>query len=334
ADSMVFTSDGGQLLYDAVSEIRFGNGLPVRRWSIFRIDLRTEATTVLVPPLEGYDTGNPNLGRAGNRYLTFDAVEIASGLAGVVNLDLFTGDLEVVGTVGQGLGYPCFSGDEGAVVFATEDPSAFWTGHSLAIQQLSADRLSPVGPVSLWLPDAWLGVVYRRGTFAVSNAPPAVTLTAPAPGATFTPGSTITLSASATDADGIARVEFYDGATRLGEDVTSPYSFVWSSVPAGSYRLLARATDTHGGSGDSAAVQIVVGQAQPITVGATRLANQAVRITVNASPGDYAIEESTSLTQWTTAFTLTVGAGGTASVDDARPPVSAGRLFYRVRSSD
>jgi bacillolysin len=333
ADSMVFTSDGQQLLYDAVSEIRFGNMNPVQRWSIFRIDLATETTTVLVPPLAGYDTGNPNLGRAGNRYLTFDAYKIESGLTGIVNLDLFTGELGLVGNVGQGLGFPGFSGDEAAVIYAAEDPLA-WTGYTLVRQALSADRLSPQGNPTLWLEDAWLGVVYRRGTFAVSNALPAVTLTAPAPGATFVPGSTITLSATATDADGIARVEFYDGATRLGEDVTSPYSFVWSNVPAGSYRLIARATDTHGGSGDSAAVQIAVGQAQTITVGATRLANQAVRITVNASPGDYAIEESTSLTQWTTAFTLTVGAGGTASVDDTRPPVSAGRLFYRVRLSD
>jgi len=70
----------------------------VQRWSMFRINLPTETTTVLVPPLEGYDTGNPNLGRAGNRYLTFDATDLAANNDYIVNMDLFTGDLAVSGT--------------------------------------------------------------------------------------------------------------------------------------------------------------------------------------------------------------------------------------------
>jgi Zn-dependent metalloprotease len=331
ADSMVFTSDGRQLLYDAVSEIRFGDGTPVQRWSIYRIDLTTETTTVLVPPLEGYNTGNPNLGRAGNRYLTFDATELDSRVTAIVNLDLFTGDLGIVGTVGDGLGYPCFSGDESAVIYVIEDPTAFWNGYSLARQTLSADRLEPVGQPVTWLPDALLGVTYRRGTFTDSNAPPSVSFTAPANGASFDPGSTITLSATATDADGISRVEFYDGANKIGEDATSPYAFIWSNVSAGNYRLLARATDTHGGSSDSATVQITVGQAQAIQVAAARLASQSLRITVTAAPGSYAVEESTNLTQWSNAFTLTVGAAGTGTVDDNRPPPVVGGRFYRVR---
>ena len=333
ADSMVFTSDGRQLLYDAVSEIRFGDGAPVQRWSIFRIDLAAETTTVLVPPLEGYDTGNPNLGRAGNRYLTFDAVELDSGVTGIINLDLFTGNLGIVGTVGQGLGYPSFSGDESAVIYAFEDqsPAAPTTGYSLARQALSADRLEPVGEPTLWYSDAWLGVLYRRGAFAASNAPPAVALTSPANGTAFDPGSAITLNATASDADGIARVEFYAGANKLGEDTTSPYSLVWSNVEAGTYRLLARATDSNGGSADSALVQIAVGQAQPIRIAAAKLANQALRITVNAAAGDYVVEESSSLAGWADAFALTVGADGTGSVDDNRPAPAAGRRFYRVR---
>jgi hypothetical protein len=233
--------------------------------------------------------------------------------------------------VGEGLGFPCFSGDESAIIFATEDVSAFWTGFSLARQALSVDRLAAVGDPTLWLEDAAVGVIYRRGTFTVSNAPPAVVLTAPAAGTTFTPGSTITLTATATDADGVARVEFYDGSTKLGEDAGSPYSFAWANVAAGNYRLIARATDTHGGSADSSAVQITVGQAQPIRVAAVRVDNQTVRITVNAAPGAYAIEESTSLTQWTTAAALTVGAGGTATWDDTRGVPPEGRRFYRVR---
>ena len=36
---------------------------------------------------------------------------------------------------------------------------------------------------------------------------------------------TVAINATAADAVGVTRVEFYDGATLLGTDTTSPYSF-------------------------------------------------------------------------------------------------------------
>jgi hypothetical protein len=330
ADSMVFTPDGNQLVYDAVSQIRFGSGSPVQRWSIFRLDLPTATSTVLVPPLEGYDTGNPNLGRAGNRYLTFDAGEIGTGHGVIINLDLFTGDFATVGVVGQGVGYPCFTGDESGIIYATRDATSFWTGYSLARQALSSNRLVTSGQPTLWYADAALGAMYRRGTYTATNAPAEVALTAPAPNAAFAVPATIVLAADASDSDGIARVEFYAGSTKLGEDNSAPFGWTWANVSAGSYRLYARAIDMLGGASDSAAVTITVGSAGPIEVAAQRIAN-AIRLTVRAAPGSYEIEDSTNLTQWTTAFPLTVGVSGTASLDDTRVHHASGRLFYRIK---
>ncbi|MHB8875690.1 MAG: Ig-like domain-containing protein [Myxococcaceae bacterium] len=100
------------------------------------------------------------------------------------------------------------------------------------------------------------------------NLPPGVSLTAPADGAAFTAPATITLAANASDADGsVARVEFFSGATRLGEDLTSPYSLVWSNVPAGSYLLTARATDNQGASTTSVARQITVSEPPVVDAG-------------------------------------------------------------------
>lgn len=91
-----------------------------------------------------------------------------------------------------------------------------------------------------------------------SNMPPAVTLNAPADGATFEAGS-IDLTATASDTDGtITKVEFFNGATKLGEDTSSPYAFTWSSVAAGSYSLTAVATDNGGASTASSAASITV----------------------------------------------------------------------------
>jgi hypothetical protein len=44
-------------------------------------------------------------------------------------------------------------------------------------------------------------------------------------------------------------VEFYQGATKLGEAVTAPYRYSWTGVGAGTYVLTARATDNEGAVG-------------------------------------------------------------------------------------
>lgn len=91
------------------------------------------------------------------------------------------------------------------------------------------------------------------------NGQPTVALTSPASGATYTAPASVTLAASAADADGtVARVEFYSGSTLLGTDTTSPYNFTWSSVPAGTYSLTAVAYDNVGARIVSAARSITV----------------------------------------------------------------------------
>src|SRR2546430_1057064 len=122
------------------------------------------------------------------------------------------------------------------------------------------------------------------------NAPPTVSLTAPANNAVFNTGSTIALAATAADSDGtISKVEFFRGATLIGSDTTSPYSFNWTSVPTGAYTLTARATDSNGAVTTSAAVNITVDTAP--TVNITAPANNAVflpatNVTVTASAAD------------------------------------------------
>ncbi|SKB01648.1 Calcineurin-like phosphoesterase [Prosthecobacter debontii] len=96
-------------------------------------------------------------------------------------------------------------------------------------------------------------------TMAGGNALPVVQLTAPTEGATFFPGATVTLTATAEDSDGsVAKVEFYNGSTKLGEDSTAPYEYVWNGITAGSYAVKAIATDDIGSTGSSAVVNFTV----------------------------------------------------------------------------
>jgi lysophospholipase L1-like esterase len=107
-----------------------------------------------------------------------------------------------------------------------------------------------------------------------ANKAPTVSITSPANNASFTAPASITINATAADADGtVSNVQFYNGTTLLGSDASSPYSFSWTSVPAGTYALTARATDNNGAVTTSSAVTLVVNN--PIPVGVTIQAETA-----------------------------------------------------------
>jgi hypothetical protein len=104
-----------------------------------------------------------------------------------------------------------------------------------------------------------LTVTYMDGGSVLPNNPPAVNLTVPANSANFTAPASITISASASDSDGsVTKIEFYQGAAKLGEDTVSPYSFIWSNINPGNYTLTAKATDDKGAETTSSAVNITV----------------------------------------------------------------------------
>ncbi|HRS20089.1 MAG TPA: Ig-like domain-containing protein, partial [Bacteroidales bacterium] len=103
-----------------------------------------------------------------------------------------------------------------------------------------------------------------------SNQAPTCSISSPASSTSYSAPATITIQAIATDSDGtIAKVEFYQGSTKLGEDTSSPYSYTWSNVAAGSYSITAKATDNLGAVTTSSAVTVTVttsGGSTPITV--------------------------------------------------------------------
>ncbi len=98
------------------------------------------------------------------------------------------------------------------------------------------------------------------------NQPPTVALTAPGNGASFTAGSTVTISANASDPDGqVVSVEFFRGAISLGVDTTAPYALSWTNAIAGSHTLTAIAQDNRGARTTSASVNITVTATPDVT---------------------------------------------------------------------
>lgn len=102
---------------------------------------------------------------------------------------------------------------------------------------------------------------------------PSVTLTAPAGGSTVS--GNVTISASASDAVGVDRVEFLLDGVLLGSDATTPYSLLWNATTAsnGTHALQARAFDLADNVGTSAPVQVTVegggGAGTPVTLSFT-----------------------------------------------------------------
>ena len=96
---------------------------------------------------------------------------------------------------------------------------------------------------------------------------PAVTLTAPANGATVS--GNVTLSANASDASGIREVDFLLNGQVIGTSTTPPYQMTWNSAGSTTATIAARATDTAGNVATSPAATVTVTQPDttPPTVG-------------------------------------------------------------------
>lgn len=93
------------------------------------------------------------------------------------------------------------------------------------------------------------------------NSPPSISISSPANNSSYTAPASIKISATASDSDGtVSKVEFYKGATKLGESTSAPFSYAWNGVQAGTYVLTAKAYDNSGAEATSGAVNVNVSQ--------------------------------------------------------------------------
>ena len=155
-------------------------------------------------------------------------------------------------------------------------------------------NIAPPGPYMLFVVDA-AGVpsTARMVSVPLANSAPSVSITQPLAGAAFYEPATVNLAATASDSDGtVAKVEFFNGATKLGEDATAPYAYAWTGVAQGSYSITARATDNGDKTTTTAPLTVTVRPPNVApTVSITSPANGAVfnrlsNVTINASAAD------------------------------------------------
>jgi len=173
-------------------------------------------------------------------------------------------------------------------------PLTFTAGSGVLTATGPANQnIAPPGPYMLFVVDAdGVPSEAKMVTVPPFNAAPTVSLTQPAAGAQFFAPATVNLAASAADDVSVAKVEFFNGPTKLGEDTTAPYAYAWSGVVQGTYSVTARATDGGGKSTTSAPVSVTVRPPNLLpNVSITSPANGAVfgfwaNVTINASASD------------------------------------------------
>lgn len=159
------------------------------------------------------------------------------------------------------------------VITPLETTSSSMVDKTVFLQLAPAPTLNPVN-FEIGVPSN--ATVYVVGS-GVTNLPPSVAIFSPADGSVFYTPTNIMLEASASDPDGtITNVEFFAGSTDLGPGiplVLDPpgvngvtgliYLLDWQNPSPTNYSLTAVATDDHGISTVSSAVNISVLQGPP-----------------------------------------------------------------------
>jgi hypothetical protein len=155
--------------------------------------------------------------------------------------------------------------------------AAMVTNHQVSLASLTAGTLYHFRVRSTDASNATAVSGDMTFSTTANTAPPTVSITSPANGATVS--ATVSVTASASSSIGVASVQFQLDGTNLGNAVTSaPYSVSWNTTKTanGSHALRAIATDTAGTSTTSAAVTVTVsnqGTTPPPTVSITAPAN-------------------------------------------------------------
>lgn len=165
-----------------------------------------------------------------------------------------------------------------------------------------------------------------------TNTPPFVTLTAPTSGATVS-GSSVTISAKASDSDGVAGVQFkLDGGNLGAEDANAPYSVTLdtTSLADGPHTLAAVVRDAAGKQANATPVTIVV--INSLLIHSIDLTDSVVSITWASIPGiSYRIAYKTRLmdANWTdVSANITATSASTSWTDGAGSKFA--ERYYRV----
>jgi len=184
------------------------------------------------------------------------------------------------------------------------------------------------------------GAAFDIGAFEFRNFPPVVTITEPLDEAVFLPGSKVTIKADASDVDGsVTKVEFYIGTTKVGEDLTAPYSFEWTPEKEGTYTIKVVATDDGGGTSSSTITVVIKNSLPEITItkpaaSSSHPAGKAITIEADATDSDGTISNVEFFYTTNNKDTIQIGSSTTSPYQVSWTPLSTGTYKIIARATD
>jgi hypothetical protein len=152
---------------------------------------------------------------------------------------------------------------------------------------------------------------------------PMLAITSPLSNAQFNVGASIPIETTiSTTLRVISKVEFLSGTNKIGESLTSPFSFTWQNAPAGTNNLTAVLTDDVNDTVRSRVVPVVVAAPQ-ITLAAASGPGGLVLTWAGGSP-PYTVQKKTHLTDAAWADVLAT------NVTTVPVPVQDESGFFRI----
>lgn len=165
---------------------------------------------------------------------------------------------------------------------------------------------------------------YNQG-FGQSNKAASVSMTAPAAGAKFKAGETVSLSATAKDNDGsVKSVAFYVGNTLVGSANAAPYQVSVEGVEPGTYSAVAVVTDNSGLTQMSEFVTFTIEGA------AVSSSSEAVSSSAAESSSSVVAESSSTIESSSSEDLLTSSSSTTALPQSLNVATEAEAGFYRI----
>ena len=166
-------------------------------------------------------------------------------------------------------------------------------------------------------------------TAATTTGSPTVVLATPGNSLNFNGPTVITLSATASETGGsIVKVDFFEGASKVGTASGAPFTAVWSARP-GCHSLCAVAYDASGTPAQSGTLAVTV--TQPAISAMQPMSDGSYQLVLKGAPGrSNTVYVSNDLKTWT-LLTTVLNSTGLIAVVDAQA-AGATRRFYRMEA--
>jgi hypothetical protein len=168
----------------------------------------------------------------------------------------------------------------------------------------------------------------------ISQLPPTISLTRPAPNAVLSAADPVNLAATvAANGNTIVGVQFYSDTNNFIAQVTAPYAYAWSNVSAGAFTVFARLVFDGSNTVDSSSVNITVTNPPPIVGGiGLGVDGQTLTILGTGLPSStYFLNTASNLTPpvvWTQVQTNLSDASGNISFTNIMPTNT--QQFFRI----